>query len=187
MREKSRRGARSKGRGRAINCRLQIATFASFEPPDNTLNTQSRAQQTHSRSRSLRAHPHRADPPSGAARRSAATDRPSASATSCAAEYYISREPARTPWFLPPGAARLGTWLAWGGTPCLPQREPSSRPRDTDYRYRDSRVRSGHTSIFAGRRCGGAECGSRQRARDRRKPWRGGVAPWELSGAAELV
>eukprot|EP00964_Phaeocystis_antarctica_P095119 scaffold61688_cov36-Phaeocystis_antarctica.AAC.3 len=33
-------------------------------PPNNTLNTQSRAQQTHSRSRSLRAHPHRADPPS---------------------------------------------------------------------------------------------------------------------------
>ena len=31
---------------------------------NNTLNTQSRAQQTHSRSRSLRAHPHRADPPS---------------------------------------------------------------------------------------------------------------------------
>ena len=29
-----------------------------------TLNTQSRAQQTHSRSRSLRAHPHSADPPS---------------------------------------------------------------------------------------------------------------------------
>eukprot|EP00964_Phaeocystis_antarctica_P111535 scaffold75885_cov64-Phaeocystis_antarctica.AAC.1 len=33
-------------------------------PPNNTLNTQSRAQQTHSRSRSLRAHPHSADPPS---------------------------------------------------------------------------------------------------------------------------
>eukprot|EP00964_Phaeocystis_antarctica_P091462 scaffold58663_cov40-Phaeocystis_antarctica.AAC.1 len=33
-------------------------------PPNNTLNTQSRAQQTHSRSRSLRAHPRRADPPS---------------------------------------------------------------------------------------------------------------------------
>eukprot|EP00964_Phaeocystis_antarctica_P022416 scaffold12437_cov58-Phaeocystis_antarctica.AAC.1 len=32
--------------------------------PNNTLNTQSRAQQTHSRSLSLRAHPHRADPPS---------------------------------------------------------------------------------------------------------------------------
>ena len=33
-------------------------------PPNNTLNTQSRAQQTHSRSRSLRAHPHSVDPPS---------------------------------------------------------------------------------------------------------------------------
>eukprot|EP00964_Phaeocystis_antarctica_P029340 scaffold16531_cov55-Phaeocystis_antarctica.AAC.4 len=33
-------------------------------PPNNTLKTQSRAQQTHSRSRSLRAHPHSADPPS---------------------------------------------------------------------------------------------------------------------------
>eukprot|EP00964_Phaeocystis_antarctica_P132238 scaffold96284_cov50-Phaeocystis_antarctica.AAC.2 len=38
-------------------------------PPNNTLNTQSRAQQTHSRSRSLRAHPHRADPPTLCSRR----------------------------------------------------------------------------------------------------------------------
>eukprot|EP00964_Phaeocystis_antarctica_P004852 scaffold2630_cov57-Phaeocystis_antarctica.AAC.2 len=39
-------------------------TVDKARPPNNTLNTQSRAQQTHSRSRSLRAHPHSADPPS---------------------------------------------------------------------------------------------------------------------------
>eukprot|EP00964_Phaeocystis_antarctica_P000526 scaffold288_cov94-Phaeocystis_antarctica.AAC.1 len=39
-------------------------SLSPSRPPNNTLNTQSRAQQTHSRSRSLRAHPHRADPPS---------------------------------------------------------------------------------------------------------------------------
>eukprot|EP00964_Phaeocystis_antarctica_P033944 scaffold19274_cov46-Phaeocystis_antarctica.AAC.2 len=68
-----------------------------------TLNTQSRAQQTHCRSRFLRhAHPRRADPAAcpappiqGTARGSAATDRPSASATSCAAgaaEYCTATE-----------------------------------------------------------------------------------------------
>eukprot|EP00964_Phaeocystis_antarctica_P083791 scaffold52740_cov67-Phaeocystis_antarctica.AAC.2 len=39
-------------------------SLSPSRPPNITLNTQSRAQQTHSRSRSLRAHPHRADPPS---------------------------------------------------------------------------------------------------------------------------
>eukprot|EP00964_Phaeocystis_antarctica_P053850 scaffold31624_cov59-Phaeocystis_antarctica.AAC.2 len=39
-------------------------SLSPSRPPNNTLNTQSRAQQTHSRSRSLRAHPHSADPPS---------------------------------------------------------------------------------------------------------------------------
>eukprot|EP00964_Phaeocystis_antarctica_P019563 scaffold10794_cov66-Phaeocystis_antarctica.AAC.14 len=33
-------------------------SLSPSRPPNNTLNTQSRAQQTHSRSRSLRAHPH---------------------------------------------------------------------------------------------------------------------------------
>ena len=32
-------------------------SLSPSRPPNNTLNTQSRAQQTHSRSRSLRAHP----------------------------------------------------------------------------------------------------------------------------------
>ena len=39
-------------------------SLSPSRPPNNTLNTQSRAQQTHSRSRSLRAHPHRAANPS---------------------------------------------------------------------------------------------------------------------------
>eukprot|EP00964_Phaeocystis_antarctica_P035403 scaffold20202_cov52-Phaeocystis_antarctica.AAC.1 len=43
---------------------LYTHSLSPSRPPNNTLNTQSRAQQTHSRSRSLRAHPHSADPPS---------------------------------------------------------------------------------------------------------------------------
>ena len=38
-------------------------SLSPSRPPNNTLNTQSRAQQTHSRSPSLRAHSHRADLP----------------------------------------------------------------------------------------------------------------------------
>eukprot|EP00964_Phaeocystis_antarctica_P162631 scaffold137244_cov99-Phaeocystis_antarctica.AAC.2 len=40
---------------------LGLPSNVSSRPPNNTLNTQSRAQQTHSRSRSLQAHPHSAD------------------------------------------------------------------------------------------------------------------------------
>eukprot|EP00964_Phaeocystis_antarctica_P064493 scaffold38799_cov71-Phaeocystis_antarctica.AAC.1 len=40
-------------------------SLSPSRPPNNTLNTQSSAQQTHSRSRSLRAHPRRAEPHSG--------------------------------------------------------------------------------------------------------------------------
>eukprot|EP00964_Phaeocystis_antarctica_P104677 scaffold69793_cov55-Phaeocystis_antarctica.AAC.1 len=52
-----------------LNCIIRGKTgythsLSPSRPPNNTLNTQSRAQQTHSRSRSLRAHPRSADPPS---------------------------------------------------------------------------------------------------------------------------
>eukprot|EP00964_Phaeocystis_antarctica_P017999 scaffold9994_cov61-Phaeocystis_antarctica.AAC.1 len=54
--------ARSRGAGGAAT--KYTHSLSPSRPPNNTLNTQSRAQQTHSRSRSLRAHPHRTDPPS---------------------------------------------------------------------------------------------------------------------------
>eukprot|EP00964_Phaeocystis_antarctica_P025349 scaffold14242_cov55-Phaeocystis_antarctica.AAC.3 len=42
---------------------LHSLSVTPNRPQNNTLNTQSRAQQTHIRSRSLRAHPRRVDPP----------------------------------------------------------------------------------------------------------------------------
>eukprot|EP00964_Phaeocystis_antarctica_P104528 scaffold69624_cov58-Phaeocystis_antarctica.AAC.1 len=54
--------ARRETGGVIIMLVLKQNTLSPSRPPNNTLNTQSRAQQTHSRSRSLRAHPRRADP-----------------------------------------------------------------------------------------------------------------------------